>query len=97
MSTDDTDISFGSMSQVLTFSANTDTVMCLNITITDDEETEQVESFQITIFTTSAGTSVLPPSSVTISIQDKNCKYQITCHLLYYMFPHCLMTAWITN
>ncbi len=87
-STDNKDISFGSVIQVLTFSANMDTVMCLNITIIEDEETEQVESFSITIFTTSTGTSVLPPSSVTISIQDRDCKYQITCHL--YLLYYCI-------
>ncbi len=73
---------------MLTFSANTDTVMCLNIVIIEDEETEQVESFDITISTTSAGVTVVPPSTVTISILDRDCKYQITCHLLYYI--HCL-------
>ncbi len=52
---------------------------------------KNVESFTVIIFTTSANATVVPPSSVLISILDNDCKYHITYDLLYY--THCLMTA----
>ena len=72
----------GSLEQQLTFSASMGR-QCFNISITDDDEVEEDELFQLTLSgvrRTTGNTTAYQPTA-TITIIDDDCKFVFMCFL----------------
>ncbi len=61
-------------STTLIFNSDSETRMCLNTTITEDDEREAVETFVITTSIIEGDATLITPLQRTISLIDRDCK-----------------------